>query len=36
VHFVHIALDGYTSDQQSAFLPGLPALRREPQQQAGS
>ena len=28
VHFVHIALDGYTSDQQSAFLPGLPALMR--------
>lgn len=28
VHFAHIALDGYTSDQQSAFLPGLPALMR--------
>ncbi|GAA5985201.1 hypothetical protein JCM10908_002567 [Rhodotorula pacifica] len=28
VHFMHIALDGYTSDQQSAFLPGLPGLMR--------
>lgn len=28
VHFVHIALDGYTTDRQSAFLPGLPALMR--------
>lgn len=28
VHFVHIALEGYQSDQQTAFLPGLPALMR--------
>lgn len=28
VHYVQIALEGYERDQQTAFLPGLPALLR--------
>ncbi|GAA5892571.1 hypothetical protein JCM8208_005853 [Rhodotorula glutinis] len=28
VHFVNVALDGYTTEQQTAFMPGLPTVMR--------
>ncbi|BGP42506.1 ER membrane glycoprotein subunit of the GPI transamidase complex-like protein [Rhodotorula kratochvilovae] len=28
VHFVNIALEGYTAEQRTAFMPGLPGLMR--------
>ncbi|GAA5836386.1 hypothetical protein JCM9279_000371 [Rhodotorula babjevae] len=28
VHFVNIAVDGYTTEQQTAFMPGLPLVMR--------